>query len=433
MTTSSVQWQCTKTLPECLLRMLEEEIACDVTFLIGERAQEVKAHKIILMSRSPVFYSMLEGPLAEKGKITITDIDKESFIEFLRFLYTDEFKPNSNTVMAVLYCAKKYCVDHLSKFCSEFLRKNITTENVSIILAAGHRFDDKDIIEACVSLLQGCIGEFMKSTDFLEMSKECLGTVLDLDKADCSEEEIYEGVMRWAGEECRRQEMEVTPADCRTVLGDQMYKIRFATMDSDYFSKHISSSCFLSDEEKVNINKFFPLKNRFLLSKFVSSPKIPKSSSRFPASQSVYRFKDKEHQWIPGKFTDKISFEVSHDTVLRGVQVYGCSERQTTVKYSMCIKDGRGTFLCTRTDSIETDLSFVTYGILLDEPIKLREKERYTIEIDQRPNHQYSMYYGKSGETSVTYSNNKTIHFFSVAYSKHTDVHQGQIPGFILY
>ncbi|KAK3102024.1 hypothetical protein FSP39_008199 [Pinctada imbricata] len=309
MATSSVLWQYTKTLPECLLRMFEEEIACDVTFLIGQDTHEVMAHKVILISRSPVFYSMLEGPLAEKGKITITDIDKESFIEFLRYLYTDMFKPNSNTVMGVLYCAKKYCVDHLSNICSEFLRKNITTENISIILGVGHRFDDNCIIEACVSLLQVCTSEFIKSPDFLEMSKECLGTVMDLDKVDCSEEEIYEGVMRLAGEECRRQEMEVTPANYRAVLGDQIHKIRFATMDPDYFSKHISSSCFLSDEEKGNIKQFFPLKNRLLLSKFVSSPKIPKSCRVY-----INRFKDEGKHWIPGQFTDKISFEISHNT-----------------------------------------------------------------------------------------------------------------------
>ncbi|KAK3103553.1 hypothetical protein FSP39_020117 [Pinctada imbricata] len=425
MATSSVQWQCTKTLPECLLRMLDEEIACDVTFLIGERAQEVKAHKIILMSRSPVFYSMLEGPLAEKGKITITDVDKESFIEFLRYLYTDKFKQNSNTVMGVLYCAKKYCVDNLSKVCSEFLKKNITIENVGIILGAAHRFDDKDIIEACISVVQACTAQFLKSPDFLEMSKECLGTVLDLDKADCSEEEIYKGVMRWAGEECRRQEMEVTPANCRAVLGDLIYKIRFATMDPIFFIKHISDSCFLSDHEKLDIYKFFHLKEDFPLTKFISSKRTHKPFK-------LNRFKDKRGYWTAGDFTDKISFEVSHDTILRGVQVYGCSERQTTVKYSICIKDSSGTIIYTGSESISTDSSTVTYDVLLTKAIVLKGREIYTVEMNQQPSPHGVMYFGKNGETSVSYDGNKTITFFSVKGSQHTNVREGQIPGLIL-
>lgn len=88
MATADVQsrdWQCGKSLVECLDHLFTAEIACDVTFVIGQRKKKkISAHKAILISRSPVFYAMLEGPLAEKGQITITDISVETFSAFLR-------------------------------------------------------------------------------------------------------------------------------------------------------------------------------------------------------------------------------------------------------------------------------------------------------------------------------------------------------------
>ncbi|OWF54611.1 BTB/POZ domain-containing protein 6 [Mizuhopecten yessoensis] len=77
-------WQCDKSLVECLNHLFASGIACDVTFLVGEDKYRISAHKTILISRSPVFYTMFEGNLAEKGEIAIPDIEQEVFTMFLR-------------------------------------------------------------------------------------------------------------------------------------------------------------------------------------------------------------------------------------------------------------------------------------------------------------------------------------------------------------
>ena len=68
--------------------MLEGHVATDVTFRIGKEEVEMKAHKIILMSRSPVFKAMFDGPLAETGIVTIPDTDEQCFAVFLRYIKT---------------------------------------------------------------------------------------------------------------------------------------------------------------------------------------------------------------------------------------------------------------------------------------------------------------------------------------------------------
>lgn len=74
-------WQTNKTIAECNKYMLANQIACDVTFLVGDDHERILAHKYVLISRSCVFYAMLHGLMAEKPDecIAIPDIDKETF------------------------------------------------------------------------------------------------------------------------------------------------------------------------------------------------------------------------------------------------------------------------------------------------------------------------------------------------------------------
>lgn len=64
--------------------MLQNEIMCDVIFRVGKSKKMIKAHKNILASRSRVFQTMFEGPLPEKGEISITDINEDIFNNLFR-------------------------------------------------------------------------------------------------------------------------------------------------------------------------------------------------------------------------------------------------------------------------------------------------------------------------------------------------------------
>ena len=85
-------WQCDRNLPKCLEYMLDKQIICDVTFIMGAEHEEVHAHKFVLISRSPVFYAMFEGPLAEKGKVELPDVEKDIFLVFLRYVKNISYK-----------------------------------------------------------------------------------------------------------------------------------------------------------------------------------------------------------------------------------------------------------------------------------------------------------------------------------------------------
>ena len=77
-------WQFGKMLPDRINHMLQNELMCDVTFYVGDNQTPIKAHKFMMASASPVFYSMFEGPLAEQGDVSITDVEANIFRDILK-------------------------------------------------------------------------------------------------------------------------------------------------------------------------------------------------------------------------------------------------------------------------------------------------------------------------------------------------------------
>jgi len=57
---------------------------CDVTFYVGDNLTPIKAHKFMLASASPVFYSMFNGLIAETGDVDIPDIEANIFKDMLK-------------------------------------------------------------------------------------------------------------------------------------------------------------------------------------------------------------------------------------------------------------------------------------------------------------------------------------------------------------
>jgi len=86
------EWQSGKTLEQRVQYMLDNEIATDVCFEVGppdDTPVEIRAHKFMLISGSPVFEAMFSSKMSEtknesEAKIRIVDINAEIFQLLLR-------------------------------------------------------------------------------------------------------------------------------------------------------------------------------------------------------------------------------------------------------------------------------------------------------------------------------------------------------------
>ena len=84
-----------------LVKMFDQQLHTDVTFLVGEGGRErVCGHRIVLASQSDYFDCLLYGPMKEgrASEITLPDTPVEAFRELLRFLYSGSISSISLSV-----------------------------------------------------------------------------------------------------------------------------------------------------------------------------------------------------------------------------------------------------------------------------------------------------------------------------------------------
>jgi len=190
-------WQSNKhSVKSRLLYLLNTGVLSDVTFLVGGSSllmstsssalatpERFAAHKFVLSMSSAVFDAMFNGQMAvnEDKAIEIPDVEPKAFKALLTFLYTDEIIVESETVMSVLYAAKKYAVPALEQECVEFLKDNISSENAFLLLTQARLFDETVLAEMCLDAIDKNTVEALSSDGFTEIDLDTLCSVLSRD------------------------------------------------------------------------------------------------------------------------------------------------------------------------------------------------------------------------------------------------------------
>ena len=81
---SQDNWQNGKSLVDANLHMLRNEVACDVTFIVGDHNEEIRSHKYMMMSRSPVMMKLLAKHLADTDvAVDVPDVKPSTFRDML--------------------------------------------------------------------------------------------------------------------------------------------------------------------------------------------------------------------------------------------------------------------------------------------------------------------------------------------------------------
>jgi BTB/POZ domain-containing protein 1/2 len=165
---------------------LNEELG-DVYFIVGrdnEEKERIVAHKFILSIGSSVFNAMFYGTgqqMDKSNEIEIPDVDSRSFKCFLRYLYTDEIIIEPETVMSILYVSKKYSVINLENASVEFLKSNLRIDNAFMLLQQAKLFDEMQLADLCLDLIDKYSSETFSSDCFLEIDLQLLKLVLKRD------------------------------------------------------------------------------------------------------------------------------------------------------------------------------------------------------------------------------------------------------------
>lgn len=126
----------------------------DVVLEVGD-GSKIKAHRIVLISKSPVFRAMLENEMEESrsGTIKITDFSYEVLRSFVHHLYTAEVFPDEHMACHLLVLAEKYQVKHLKTICEKFITSKVNNDNAIMSFAFANQHNAKHLREAALSLI----------------------------------------------------------------------------------------------------------------------------------------------------------------------------------------------------------------------------------------------------------------------------------------
>ncbi|XP_033725452.1 BTB/POZ domain-containing protein 6-like [Pecten maximus] len=414
-------WQGGKTLIESFDHLLTSGIASDVTFIVGEERNRISAHRLVLLSRSPVFYAMLEGPMAEKGEITIPDISSETFKLFLRYLYTDTIDLTDRNVVPVLNVARKYCVDILVSLCGEFFAKNLTVDSACVLFEQSHVFVMESLRQQCLQFILNNAPGVLRSATFTDLCLNCMTCISGSDDLKVVENGVYEAIIRWSEAECGRQNIKATAGNRRDVLGETLYNVRFLHLEEDFLLRRICSDMVLRSDDLVDIINH-KKNNKPLLSEKLNA----KRRSSFP--WRISRIGIVKHgQWTLMPTDEGISFKSSVDLYMFGFGSFFTKVERSSVDLKVFEDDVclvQGTKLRGKQ---EPDTPYMG-DIILDNPIKIHAGKTYTV-IER--SHHTILHFFEKGITKVTHQD-ITIEFMNSSKSRSTTTDRGHIPYLIL-
>jgi ssDNA-binding Zn-finger/Zn-ribbon topoisomerase 1 len=215
-------------------------------------SQGVHAHKYILATSSPVFYTMFYGESTaweyRHEDYIYEDFDEEIIAAFLSFLYKEECPKNIETVLKVLGLVKKYQVQSFETACKGSLEFNTPWPAFKVI----EKFvevDAEEMAEPWWARIESQLDEIIVSEYFLKINQRTLIAFLERDTLCYPEIDLFHAVVRWSKYQCRLQRMWVTVKNQRKVLGDSVFRIRFLSMTEEDFKRHVVPSGVLTDNE----------------------------------------------------------------------------------------------------------------------------------------------------------------------------------------
>ncbi|XP_059623029.1 BTB/POZ domain-containing protein 6-like [Phlebotomus argentipes] len=218
------------------------EFLSDMVFLVGREKCRIPGHKLILSTCSWVFYNVFNNLKLDKDELVIEDVSQDAFLGFLKYCYTQKVSLDAGNVFDIFKLAQRFEMKHLQKVCEEHLITNMTkktcVELYSKIMPL--MTDSKSVLKLRVlSLIAHNFSLLLQDREvmkvFTELPVEALMPIVRLESLQCDEMELFDALMKWATNACRKAKIPPVPRNLRTILGDVFYMISFPAMKIEWF------------------------------------------------------------------------------------------------------------------------------------------------------------------------------------------------------
>lgn len=273
-------------LPNQIIKQLylDRDVTGDVTFIV--ETEQIHVHKCVLVALSSKYRAQFCGPNPDEGDVTVAHVSASSFKEFIKFFYVETVDLSVENIEEILDLSKQSLVDDFIETCESFLMKTVAElNNVCWCYRLAILYDNKQLRNHCEELISENTTNVLTSSDFIECDREVLLNILKMDTINCKETEIFNACIKWARAACKHKNLDDTDVkNLRTVLGDVVYQIRFASMSMEEFTTlHKSHEGFFSSDESIEIFYIIGKLQEFNSQKFNQNQRILFVTPQIPA------------------------------------------------------------------------------------------------------------------------------------------------------
>ncbi|KAM7541215.1 hypothetical protein Aperf_G00000028334 [Anoplocephala perfoliata] len=434
-----------------------------------------------ITEKSPRTHNFISNPSSSQVapidamEVHLGDVNPVAFVKVLRFIYTDEIQIEPNDVLQTLYVAKKYAINAVENACVDFLSQSITVDNAFMILSHANTFDERELAQKCLEVIDKNTARVFDTEDFLAADKDLLLTILERDTLCIREARLFTSILKWAKAEYHRRcampedtipnshpSSLVTPPfsspastsslsrpvsasaqspnlsdvpleSLRAIMQPLIPHIRFPQMSIEEFANLVVPSRALDDAMAVKIFQYFVVAKS-------SKPELPfvkrPRCYQHDAEEVVRRFAVVDQRWDYRGTSDRIRFKVDRKIHLVGFGLYGSIHGECEYEASIeLVHPETGDVLGSNVVTYLSDGSPNTCRVAFKEPITLTPHVNYLASATIKGQ---DSYYGTGGRREIRHEcrgGAKVTFQFSYAacMNNGTSVEDGQIPEFIFF
>lgn len=204
-----------------LEQLVGNSLHSDVTFIIEDDNVEIPAHKLIISLASPVIDIIVYGndSFISTNIIKVDGISKESFMEILRYIYTDNLNITEDNIVEVLYKANYFGLTAIERKCYDYITKNLNESTVpKIFHHLFHISSPPELLKKCIQYIRIEPLVFFAAKEFPSLTITAFKVILQMNAINCTEVDLFKALIKLARSCCIMEDLHPTRANLRKVL-----------------------------------------------------------------------------------------------------------------------------------------------------------------------------------------------------------------------
>lgn len=127
------------------------------------------------------------------------------FYCFYSYIYCETANISADTVLPLMYAAKKYFLSGLASECRVALERSLSVDTVCTLLQHSISFNEHELKKKTLKFISKNTCQVLNTPAFLDLPHDAVNDVVGLDIiAGTSERQLYEACVKWAKHQLKR-------------------------------------------------------------------------------------------------------------------------------------------------------------------------------------------------------------------------------------